>query len=101
VSVHESVAALTNLAGCLCELGQLDEAMDACQRGLSLDPNHAPALTNLGNILDAQGRFEDAVIAYRRAVTADPPTPKDMPISPSGCASRARWMRRSQRRTAP
>jgi tetratricopeptide (TPR) repeat protein len=72
VSVHESVAALTNLAGCLCELGQLDEAMDACQRGLSLDPNHAPALTNLGNILDAQGRFGDAVIAYRRAVTADP-----------------------------
>jgi tetratricopeptide (TPR) repeat protein len=67
-----AVAALTNLAGCLCELGQLDAAMEACQRALSLDASYAPAHTNLGNILDAQGRFEDAVTAHRRAVAADP-----------------------------
>jgi tetratricopeptide (TPR) repeat protein len=67
-----TVAALTNLAGCLCELGELDEAMDACQRALSLDANHAPACTNLGMILSARGRFEDAVTAHQRAVAADP-----------------------------
>jgi tetratricopeptide (TPR) repeat protein len=72
LSEHASVAALTNLAACLCELGELDEAMVACQRALSRDANYAPALTNLGNILDALGRFEDAVTAHRRAVTADP-----------------------------
>jgi tetratricopeptide (TPR) repeat protein len=65
-------AALTSLAGCLCELGELDEAMEACERALSLDANYAPAHTNLGNILDARGRFEDAVTAHRRAVAADP-----------------------------
>ena len=72
VSADGVVVTLTNLAGCLRELGDLDEALDACQRGLSLDPNYVPALTNLGIILDAQGRFADAVAAYRRAVTVDP-----------------------------
>jgi tetratricopeptide (TPR) repeat protein len=67
-----AASALTNLAGCLCELGQLDEAMDACERALSLDANYAPAHTNLGIILDAQGKFEDAVTAHQRAVAADP-----------------------------
>jgi tetratricopeptide (TPR) repeat protein len=67
-----AVAALTNLAGCLCELGRLDEAMDACQRALSFDANDAPACTNLGMILGAQGKFADAVTAHRRAVAADP-----------------------------
>jgi len=67
-----TTAALTNLAGCLCELGQLDEAMNACQRALLLDPNHAPAHTNLGIVLGAQGRFADALAAYKSAVAADP-----------------------------
>jgi tetratricopeptide (TPR) repeat protein len=67
-----AVAALTNLAGCLCELGELDEAMDACQRALSLDGRYAPAYINLGMILDARGEFDDAVTAHQRAVAADP-----------------------------
>lgn len=67
-----AAAALANLAGCLCELGQLDEAMEACERALSIDANHAPSLTNLGMILDAQGKFEEAVGAHKRAVAADP-----------------------------
>jgi len=72
VSADGPVVALTNLAGCLRELGELDEALDACQCGLSLDPDYVPALTNLGIILDAQGRSEESVTAYRRAVTVDP-----------------------------
>jgi tetratricopeptide (TPR) repeat protein len=67
-----AVAALTNLAGCLCELGRPDEAMDACQRALSLDATYALAHTNLGVILAAQGRFADALTAHRRAIAADP-----------------------------
>jgi tetratricopeptide (TPR) repeat protein len=67
-----AASALSNLAGCLCELGQLDEAVEACERALALDANHAPAYTNLGIIRDAQGRFEDAVTAHRRAVAAHP-----------------------------
>lgn len=69
---RDAATALANLAGCLCELGQLDEAMEACDRALSLDANHAPSLTNLGMILDAQGKFEEAVNAHKRAVAADP-----------------------------
>jgi Flp pilus assembly protein TadD len=65
-------AALTNLAACLCELGQLDEAKTACERALSQSPDDAPALTNLGIILDAEGRFEDAVAAHRRAIAVHP-----------------------------
>jgi tetratricopeptide (TPR) repeat protein len=67
-----AAAALTNLAGCLSELGRQDEAMEACQRALSLDATYAPACSNLGMILGAQGEFEDAVTAHRRAVAADP-----------------------------
>jgi tetratricopeptide (TPR) repeat protein len=64
--------ALSNFAACLCRVGQLDEAMDACERALLLDPDYAPAHTNLGIILDAQGKFEEALTAYQRAVAADP-----------------------------
>jgi tetratricopeptide (TPR) repeat protein len=72
VSGASAASVLSNLAGCLCELGQLDEALDACERALALDANYAQAHTNLGIILDAQGRFENAVGAHRRAVAADP-----------------------------
>jgi tetratricopeptide (TPR) repeat protein len=71
-STPGAVAALTNLAGCLSELGRQDEAMEAGRRALALDANYAPAHTNLGMVLGAQGRFEDAVAAHRRAVAADP-----------------------------
>jgi tetratricopeptide (TPR) repeat protein len=66
------VTALANLAASLCELDRFDEAHEACQRALALDPNHAPANTNFGIILDAQGDLDGAVAAHRRAVAADP-----------------------------
>ncbi|CCE08535.1 conserved hypothetical protein [Bradyrhizobium sp. STM 3843] len=66
------VAALSNLASCLCELGRLDEAKASCERALAQDANYAPAYTNLGIILDAEGKFEDAVAAHRGAIAADP-----------------------------
>jgi tetratricopeptide (TPR) repeat protein len=68
--------ALTNLAGCLCELDRTEEAIRACRRALEFEPDYAPACINLGVAFDAQGQFDAAVTAYRRAIEIDPAAAK-------------------------
>ncbi|MGY8705245.1 tetratricopeptide repeat protein [Bradyrhizobium sp. 18BD] len=62
----------SNLGACLSDLGELDEAIGACEHALLLRPDHAPAWTNLGIIFEKQERTGDAVAAHRCAVVADP-----------------------------
>jgi tetratricopeptide (TPR) repeat protein len=63
---------LSNLAACLCDLGQYDEAMATSDLALAIKPDHAPAHTNRGIILEMRGDLEDAIAAHRRAVSIDP-----------------------------
>jgi len=63
---------LSNLAACLCDLGQYDEAMAASDLALAMKPDHAPAHTNRGIILEMCGDLDAAIAAHRRAIEADP-----------------------------
>jgi len=63
---------LSNLAACLCDLGQHDEAMAASDLALAIEPDHAPAHTNRGIILEMCGDLDGAIAAHRRAVEIDP-----------------------------
>ena len=52
--------------------GQLDNAMAAYERAVSLKPDYAVAYYNMGNALKDQGKLEDAMAAYERAVSLKP-----------------------------
>jgi tetratricopeptide (TPR) repeat protein len=53
----------------------VDQAVEAYQKVLELNPSAAGALVNLGTIYYRQRRFEQAEHYYRRAIEADPQYP--------------------------
>jgi tetratricopeptide (TPR) repeat protein len=53
----------------------IDQAIDAYQKVLELNPSAAGALVNLGTIYYRQRRFDQAEKYYRRAIEADPQYP--------------------------
>jgi len=57
---------------CELELSSVPDAMEAYERALQLDPEHADAHVNLGRLLHEQGATADAEKHYRAAVEADP-----------------------------
>ena len=63
---------LSNLAACLCDLRQYDEALATSDLALAIEPDHAPAHTNRGVILEMRGDLEGAIAAHRRAIAIDP-----------------------------
>jgi tetratricopeptide (TPR) repeat protein len=63
---------LSNLAACLCDLGQYDEAIAASELALAIKPDHAPAHTNRGIILEMRGDLDGAIAGHRRAIEIDP-----------------------------
>jgi hypothetical protein len=65
----------SNLALALRDAGQLREAQQACERALTLDPNHPDALNHLGTVLEMHGRLQESLACYRRAVAAAPQSP--------------------------
>lgn len=64
---------LWNLLGsAAAQLGQLDEAVIAFQKTVSLAPDYAEAYNNLGNALHDQGKFGKAIKAYKKAISIKP-----------------------------
>lgn len=61
-----------NLALVYLKGGRRDDARDALERALALDPGHAAANTQLGILLREDGEFAAAEAAYRRALDANP-----------------------------
>jgi predicted O-linked N-acetylglucosamine transferase (SPINDLY family) len=60
----------------LTDKGQLDEAIAAYHRAISLMPGYAPAQANLGNALRAKGQLDEAAAACRRAIALNPDLPE-------------------------
>ncbi len=58
--------------GCELEPGSPEQAREAYQRALSLDPGHADAHVNLGRLLHESGEPASAEPHYRRALVARP-----------------------------
>ncbi len=57
---------------CELEMSSIDEARDAYERVLRIDPRHADAHVNLGRLLHEQGAAAAAEEHYRAAVESDP-----------------------------
>lgn len=53
-------------------VGAIDEARDAYERALALEPQHVQVHINLGRLLHSQSRLADAEVHYRRALDVQP-----------------------------
>src|SRR5262249_47389818 len=53
-------------------VGAIDEARDAYERAIALDPPHVQAHINLGRLLHSQSRLEEAERHYRCALDVQP-----------------------------
>jgi aspartate beta-hydroxylase len=74
----------SNLASSCYSLGLPQEAMDAVERALVLEPRHLASLLQKGALMDARGDLRNAARTYRNALAtlppgiAPPPTVADM-----------------------
>lgn len=68
----DEAEAHNNVAVCLAELGQLQDACAAARRAIELKPEYAEALANLGGFLGRLGRFQEGVAACDRAIAINP-----------------------------
>jgi tetratricopeptide (TPR) repeat protein len=66
------VGAYVNLAILYERDNRHDDAHEALDLALAINPAHAPANNQLGILLRKEGRFAEAEQAYRRAIDADP-----------------------------
>jgi serine/threonine protein kinase/tetratricopeptide (TPR) repeat protein len=62
----------SNLGSALFNAGHIDEAREAQQRAVELDPHYAPSWYNIGHALFHSNRPAEAITAYRRALELDP-----------------------------
>jgi tetratricopeptide (TPR) repeat protein len=56
----------------LKNLGKYDEAIEAFDRAIRLDPNDAPTWSYKGNAFNSQGKYDEAIKAYDEAIRLDP-----------------------------
>jgi tetratricopeptide (TPR) repeat protein len=60
-----------HLGNTLYDLGQIDGAIAAYRKAVSIDDQLLGAYVNLGSALDESGKLEDALAAYETALTID------------------------------
>ena len=54
------------------QIGNLDEAIEAYKKTISLKPDYAEAYSNMGVALRKQGKFEEAIEAYKKSISIKP-----------------------------
>jgi len=67
-TAHEAYEPLDNMAFCLYELGQTDEAIAKWQQALAIEPNSPDANAGLGMALYVAGHQDDGIAYYRNAL---------------------------------
>jgi tetratricopeptide (TPR) repeat protein len=63
---------LYNTGKALSELGKTEEAIEAYQQAITLDPKYALPYNGLGNTLSDLGKTKEAIEAYKQAIDVDP-----------------------------
>ncbi|MFQ5849007.1 MAG: tetratricopeptide repeat protein [Candidatus Binatia bacterium] len=63
-----SAAGYNNLGNALAKQGSIDQAVEAYQQALQVEPRYAPAHYNLGNLFARQGKLNEAMHHYQEAV---------------------------------
>jgi tetratricopeptide (TPR) repeat protein len=63
---------LNNKGVVLSRLGRYDEAIDAYDRALNINPDYSIVWNNKGVVLSRLGRYEEAIDAYDRALSINP-----------------------------
>jgi predicted TPR repeat methyltransferase len=64
----DSAAAFQSLAIAHLQLGQIEDAIEACQRSMQLDPKSAATHNLLGTLFAERGDHEHAIDAFRSAI---------------------------------
>jgi len=64
--------AWNNLGNVLAYRGRSDEAVQAYERAVALDPDYVTAFVNLARVLAANGRHQEALAWVERALQLEP-----------------------------
>jgi tetratricopeptide (TPR) repeat protein len=70
--ISQDASALVNKAKALLDLGRYDEALQASENAIELDPDYAIAWNNKGAALINLHRYDEALQALEKAIELDP-----------------------------
>ena len=68
VQFTKATALWSLLGASAAQIGQLDQAVQAFEKMISINPNEASSYYNLGNVLQEQGKLKKAIEAYNKAI---------------------------------
>ena len=68
----DAFVAWSVLGAAAAQTGQLDKAIIAFQRVVSIKPDYADGYNNIGNALQKQGKLKEAIEAYSKALSLKP-----------------------------
>jgi len=68
----EAILVWNILGASRAQIGNLDEAIEAYKKTISLKPDYAEAYSNMGVALRKQGKFEEAIEAYKKSISIKP-----------------------------
>lgn len=68
----QQIQILNNTGSTLSDLGRYQEAIEAYQQAIAIDPQYAYPYNNLGNALAYLNRNEEAIRRYRQAIAVTP-----------------------------
>lgn len=66
-----------NLAGLLVGVGRTQEAAEAYNHSIQLNPGDSRIYSPLGDLLFAQRKYEEAISAYEKSLALNPNNPRD------------------------
>ena len=72
VQFPKTITLWNMLGASAAQIGKLDQAVQAFEQIISLNPNQANAYFNMGNALKDQGKLEEAIVAYNKALAIKP-----------------------------
>jgi tetratricopeptide (TPR) repeat protein len=72
VNVNGTAKAWNNMGLDLCAQDKYDEAIEAFDKAIEIDPEYAEAWYNKGNALYAQSKYNEAMQAFDKAIEIDP-----------------------------